>query len=141
MNQSGPARPNRAVFSQLTSQKSKKDRKISGYTHYSILRLINFSKQLIKLSDYEVYSIRRNFRHIWENLTCVYIVEGIMVKNRPNIYIADKNVKFCRDVRFGFLSRKNMFSNFYHNLNIIKKLFGPNQWTDSDKILMYQKIE
>ena len=31
-----------------------------------------------------------------------------MLKNRSNIYIADKSVKFCRDVRFGLLIKKNM---------------------------------
>ena len=34
------------------------------------------------------------------------IVEGIVVKNRPNIYPSDKRVKFCRDVRFGLLIKK-----------------------------------
>ena len=29
-----------------------------------------------------------------------------MVKNRPNIYIADRSVKFCRDVRLGLLTKK-----------------------------------
>ena len=29
-----------------------------------------------------------------------------MVKNRPNICIADKSVNFCRDVRFGLLIKK-----------------------------------
>ena len=34
------------------------------------------------------------------------LVELIMVKNRSNIYIADKSFKFCRDVRFGLLEEK-----------------------------------
>ena len=34
------------------------------------------------------------------------IIEGIMVKNRPNNYIADKSGKFFRDVRFGLLIKK-----------------------------------
>ena len=29
-----------------------------------------------------------------------------MVKNRSNIYIADKSVKFCWDVRFGLFIKK-----------------------------------
>ena len=31
-----------------------------------------------------------------------------MVENELKIYIADKNIKFGRDVRFGILIRKNL---------------------------------
>ena len=41
--------------------------------------------------------------------TADYMVQGIMVKNRSNIYIADKSIKFCRDVHFGlFINKKSM---------------------------------
>ena len=32
-----------------------------------------------------------------------------MGKNKPNIYIADKSVKFCRDLRFGLLIEKKIW--------------------------------
>ena len=38
--------------------------------------------------------------------TQLLTVKGIMVKNRPNICIADKSVKFCWNVRFGLLIKK-----------------------------------
>ena len=39
-----------------------------------------------------------------------YIVKGIMVENEPNIYIADKNIKFGKDVCFVGLIRKKIDS-------------------------------
>ena len=41
------------------------------------------------------------------------------------------------DERTEFIVRlyrtKTMFLNFYHNLNIINKVFGPNKWTNLEK--------
>ena len=42
---------------------------------------------------------------------------SIMAKNRPNIYIADKRVKFCRDVRFGLFVKKKYGHTWNSNLD------------------------
>ena len=53
------------------------------------------------------YWWQKIFEKMFYYLT-LHVVRGIMVENEPNIYIADKSMKFVRDVCFGIVIRKKI---------------------------------